>query len=63
MHVTVDASTCQGHARCHALCPEIFDLDAEGFAQVTADVVPAALEDKVRQAVANCPERAITVDA
>jgi ferredoxin len=61
MLVTVDASVCQGHARCHVFCPEVFDLDDEGFAHVATATVPGALEDKVRQAAANCPERAITI--
>ena len=33
----------------------------QGHALVTSSDVPADLEDKVRDAVRNCPERAITV--
>jgi ferredoxin len=62
MKVTVDADRCQGHARCWAICPEVFDLDDEGHALVAVDVVPPELEDKARQAANNCPERAITID-
>ena len=40
----------------------MFDLDDEGHASVIVDVVPLELEDKARQAVINCPERAISVD-
>lgn len=61
MHVTVDPDRCQGHARCWVLCPEVFSLDEEGHGYVSQPDVPAALEAKVQEAAANCPERAITV--
>jgi ferredoxin len=61
MHVTVDADRCEGHARCWDICPEVFDLDDEGHAVVIVDAVPAHLEGKARDAVRNCPERAIEV--
>jgi ferredoxin len=61
MKVTVDPDRCQGHARCWEICPEVFDLDDEGHAFVTVDDVPEGLEEQVRKAGYNCPERAITV--
>ncbi len=61
MRVTVDADRCEGHARCWAVCPEVFALDDEGHAVVAQPDVPAELEDEVRDAERNCPERAITV--
>jgi ferredoxin len=60
MKVSVDADVCQGHARCWEICPDVFELDDEGHASVAVDVVPVELEPQVREAVANCPERAIT---
>ena len=30
----VDPDKCQGHARCHALAPELFELDELGNARV-----------------------------
>jgi ferredoxin len=62
MKVFVDAEKCQGHNRCFAIAPELFDVDDLGNAFVIGDgVVPAELEAKARLAVANCPERAITI--
>jgi ferredoxin len=62
MKVLIDAEKCQGHNRCFAIAPELFDVDDLGNAFVIGDgVVPAALEAKARLAVANCPERAITI--
>lgn len=61
-HVSVDPQRCQGHARCLAFAPDVFDFDDEGYAFVLEDQADRAdLGDDVRQAVANCPERAIVV--
>ena len=62
MRVRVDADLCQGHARCWAICPEVFQLDEAGYATAAEDEVPADLEDAVREAAAVCPERAIALD-
>lgn len=62
MHVKVDIDKCQGHNRCFALAPELFDVDELGNAHEVGDgLVPAELVDKARLAVANCPEFAIQI--
>jgi ferredoxin len=62
MRVHVDADKCQGHNRCYAIAPELFDVDDLGYAHELNDgVVPAGQEEKARLAVANCPELAIEV--
>ena len=65
MRIRVDQEKCQGHNRCYALAPELFDVDDLGYAHELNDgVVPAELEQQARLAVSNCPEYAITlVDA
>ncbi len=63
MRVTVDSEKCQGHNRCFALAPELFDVDDYGTAVVIGDgSVPADLEEKARLAAANCPEFAIEIE-
>ena len=63
MRVHVDSSKCQGHNRCYALAPELFDVDDLGNAfELNDGVVPAGLEDKARLAAANCPEFAISIE-
>jgi ferredoxin len=63
MRVHVDSSKCQGHNRCYALAPELFDVDDYGNAfELNEGVVPAGLEDKARLAAANCPEFAIIIE-
>ncbi len=62
LRVRVDRERCQGHARCHALAPELFELDELGNARERGDgAVPPGLEDKAWLAKANCPELAIDV--
>jgi ferredoxin len=62
MRVEVNTELCQGHNRCYALAPEIFDVDDYGTAVVIGDgTVSPELEEKAKLAVANCPEYAITI--
>jgi ferredoxin len=62
MRVHVDGEKCQGHNRCYAIAPDLFDVDDLGYAHEVGDgTVPAGAEDKARMAAANCPEFAITV--
>jgi len=62
MRVVVDPSKCQGHNRCFALAPDVFEVDDYGLVSVRNDgAVPSGLELKVRLAADNCPEYAITI--
>lgn len=62
MRVVIDAEKCQGHNRCYALAPELFDVDDYGMALVIGDgTVTPDLEGKASLAVANCPEMAISI--
>lgn len=61
MRVHVDPKTCQGHARCAALAPEVFELDENGFSTTRNAVVPHELREDAERASRSCPELAITV--
>ena len=62
MRVHVDPARCQGHNRCYAIAPELFEIDDLGNAHEVGDgLVPPGLEEKAQLAAANCPEFAITV--
>jgi len=63
MRVRVDPDKCQGHNRCYALAPALFDVDDFGQAVVLGDgLVAPDQEDGARLAAANCPEFAIIID-
>lgn len=63
MRLRLDSSACQGHGRCYALAPELFDCDDEGYSVLTAtgDLAPDQL-DSARRAADNCPEFAIALE-
>jgi ferredoxin len=56
----VIAQTCIVSGTCEALVPSVFEIDDDG-ARVLLDPVPDELEDDVRDAVAQCPSRALTL--
>ena len=62
MRVHVISSRCEGHNRCYAIAPDLFDVDDLGFAHELGDgSVTPELEEQARLAVANCPEYAIEI--
>lgn len=64
MRIFLDSNKCQGHGRCYALAPQLFEPDDEGFAVLRGDgEVSGELEDEARLAADNCPEFAIEVRA
>lgn len=63
MRVRVDEDRCEGHGRCYALAPELFEPDDIGNAVVVGDgSVPVDAEAKARLAAQNCPERAVIIE-
>jgi ferredoxin len=62
LKVRVDPEKCQGHNRCKAVAPELFELDEYGNAREVGDgSVPLALEEKAYLAKSNCPEFAVEI--
>jgi len=61
MKIVVDNNLCSGHARCAAHAPDLVPLDEGGFADIADPEVPTGQEALAREAVAACPERAITL--
>ena len=63
MRLRLDHERCQGHGRCYALAPELFESDDEGYAVLRGDgEVAPGLERQARLAVDNCPEYAIELE-
>ena len=61
MKVRVDTEVCAGFGICVGICPEVFELHADGYATVLVSDVPPELEDLVRRAADRCPARAISL--
>lgn len=62
MLVTVDMARCESHGQCVFSAPEVFSFDDEDYL-VYDGTPPDALSEKVQQASASCPVRAITISA
>lgn len=60
MRVVVDRDRCEGNAVCVRIAPEVFKLDDDEYAMVTADPVPVEQETLVEQAIAECPRAALS---
>jgi ferredoxin len=60
MRVTVDEDRCAGHGMCLTLCPEVFEMSDDGWAVADPGEIPSDYEDAAREAIDNCPERAIS---
>lgn len=45
---------------CLTLCPEVFEMSDDGWSVADPEEVPAGLEGAAREAIDNCPERAIS---
>lgn len=64
MRIILHNEKCQGHGRCYALAPELFDADDEGYAVLLVDggIVAEGQEANASLAADNCPEYAITIE-
>jgi ferredoxin len=62
MKIAIDTRACAGHGVCYMHAPEVLTDDDQGYGQVIGDgAVPPLQADAARDAVANCPERAISL--
>jgi ferredoxin len=63
VRIRVEPTLCQGHNRCTALAPALFELDDDGFASARGDgVVPPGAEEDAELAADNCPEMAVLLE-
>jgi ferredoxin len=60
MRVVVDRDRCEGNAICVRIAPEVFTLDEDEYATVTADPIPAEQERLAAHAIAECPRAALS---
>jgi len=59
MKVVVDPDLCEGHGKCEAAAPEVFELGDDDLSRVLIDDVPEELRQKVENAIRLCPRQAI----
>jgi ferredoxin len=62
MKITVDPDRCVGSAYCQRIAPAIFDLGDDGIAVVLDGDVAGPQAAAAREAEADCPSMAISVE-
>jgi ferredoxin len=55
----IDPDRCEGHGRCYSLYPELFYADDDGRGHIQPELDAEVLAGAAREAMLNCPERAI----
>jgi ferredoxin len=64
MKVVVNQSNCIGCGACESICPEVFQINDEGFSTVVGKEEDFNNhEEEIRDAVDSCPTGAITEEA
>ncbi|MGY1634546.1 ferredoxin [Geodermatophilus sp. SYSU D01186] len=61
MRVTADLERCVGSGTCEALAPAVFEVGDDGVVTVLRPQPGADEESDVREAVAQCPTRALAL--
>ena len=61
VRVRIDEAACEGHGRCFAIAPALFELDELGTSSLIGDGSVSPDAELVRLAAANCPEFAIGI--
>jgi ferredoxin len=61
MRVVVDHELCEGHGRCFAVAPTLYDVDDDGYSAVDDVTVEPGMEHAARDGATACPRQAITV--
>jgi ferredoxin len=57
--IVVDYDECEANAVCVGILPAVFDVDDDDNLWVHPENLTPQLHDKVREAVASCPKRAL----
>lgn len=59
MKVSVNHDLCEGHGKCQASAPAIFELRDDDLSYVLVDEVPPDQVENVEKAIRLCPRAAI----
>ncbi len=62
MKVVFDDACCVSSGSCARVCPEVFELQDDGFLRVLQEEPPESLRPAVHEAAELCPTGAITIE-
>jgi ferredoxin len=60
MTLSIDPERCQGHGRCSLVNLDLFDIDDDGYGTVVNPEPGPEYAADIANAVASCPEQAIS---
>jgi ferredoxin len=60
--VSVDFDLCSSNAVCMGIAPEIFEVRDDGFLYVLDEHPGPEFDERLQQAVASCPNGAISIE-
>jgi ferredoxin len=62
MKVIVNYDLCTSNAVCMGIAPEVFEVRDDGFMYVLNDEPGPAFDERLREAVASCPNGALSLE-
>ena len=62
MKVSVNYDLCTSNAVCMGIAPEVFEVRDDGFLYILNENPGTELFEKMREAVASCPNSAISIE-
>jgi ferredoxin len=62
MKISVDYDLCTSNAVCMSIAPEIFEVRDDGFMYVLNENPGSEFDARLREAVAGCPNGAISIE-
>jgi ferredoxin len=62
MKINVDYDLCTSNAVCMSIAPEIFEVRDDGFMYVLNENPGTEFDARLREAVAGCPNGAISIE-
>lgn len=61
MKIEINRAACEGHGLCEQTAPDIYALDAEGYAYVREPEIPPGLQSAAEAGARVCPVAALQV--
>ncbi|MGA2529048.1 MAG: ferredoxin [Acidimicrobiales bacterium] len=61
MRIVVDYDLCESNAVCMDILPEVFEVRDDNFLYLLNEHPPEEYREKLTQAVASCPKKAISI--
>jgi len=62
MKAFVDKDTCIGCGLCESICPKVFKMNSEGYAEAIPDELDTSVIDDAKDAESQCPVEAIKIE-